>query len=599
MRELEYPFDAKYITKKKKSLRRQLLEDDTKRIHKKIAILGGSTTNEIMLCLELFLLNQGIEPSFYESEYNMYWQDAMFPPQELLDFQPDVIFIHTSSRNITHYPTPRDSAEDVIALLDETYGRFEAMWENLEDIFHCPIIQNNFEQPFYRLMGNRDVCDYRGHLNFVHNLNTKFYEYAASHQTFYINDINYMASCYGLQRWSNPFYYHMYKYVMDLDAVPEFSYNLANIIKSIYGKNKKAFVLDLDNTLWGGVVGDDGPENIEIGQETSTGQLYAEFQSYLKAHQDLGVLLTVNSKNDEENALAGLNRPDSVLKPDDFIIIKANWENKDQNIQAIASELNIGQDALVFVDDNPAERHIVKAQVPAVSVPEVGDETTYLQILDRSGFFEVTNFSTDDLKRNDMYKANAARKKQEANFGDYKEYLRSLEMVAEVDAFSPNYMARIAQLTNKSNQFNLTTRRCTQAEIEEIAADSRYITLYGKLYDKFGDNGVVSVVFGHVDENDSSLFHIDLWLMSCRVLKRDMEVTMMDELIERCMERGIKTIYGYYYPTAKNGMVREFYAGHAYEKIAEDADGNTTWKYDIPADYQPRNTVMKVQKEKA
>ncbi len=599
MKELEYPFDSKYITKKKKSLRRQLLADGSNRITKRIAILGGSTTNEIMLCLELFLLNQGIEPRFYESEYNMYWQDAMFPPQELLDFAPDVIFIHTSSRNITNYPTPRDAAVDVDAMLQETYTHFTTMWEHLEETFHCPIIQNNFEQPFYRLMGNSDVSDYRGRLNFVHRLNTLFYEYAQAHETFYINDINYMASCYGLQRWSNPFYYHMYKYVMDLDAVPEFAYNLANIIKSIYGKNKKALVLDMDNTLWGGVVGDDGPENIEIGQETSTGQLYAEWQSYLKAHQDLGVLLTVNSKNDEENALAGLNRPDSVLKPEDFIVLKANWENKDRNIVEIASELNIGTDALVFVDDNPVERGIVSAQVPGVAVPEVADETTYLQTLDRCGFFEVTNFSSDDLKRNDMYKANAARKKQEASFGDYKDYLRSLEMVAEIDSFSPNYMARIAQLTNKSNQFNLTTKRCTQDEIECFASNPNYITLYGKLFDKFGDNGVVSVVFGHVDDADKTAFHIDLWLMSCRVLKRDMEVAMMDSLVARCVKRGITKIYGYYYPTAKNAMVKNFYGDREFTLASSDDDGNTTWEYRIPANYQPKNEVMEIKNEMA
>ena len=198
-----------------------------------------------------------------------------------------------------------------------------------------------------------------------------------------------------------------------------------------------------------------------------------------------------------------------------------------------------------------------------------------------------------------MYKANAARKKQEASFGDYKDYLRSLEMVAEIDSFSPNYMARIAQLTNKSNQFNLTTKRCTQDEIEGFAADPNYITLYGKLYDKFGDNGVVSVVFGHVDDSDTSVFHIDLWLMSCRVLKRDMEVAMMDSLVARCMERGITKIYGYYYPTAKNAMVKNFYADREFTMISSDDDGNTTWEYDIPSNYQPKNEVMKIKKEMA
>ena len=412
-----------------------------------------------------------------------------------------------------------------------------------------------------------------------------------------------MASCYGLQKWADPFYWHMYKYICAVPAIPELAYNIANIIKSIYGKNKKAFVLDLDNTLWGGIVGDDGPDRIEIGQETSVGQMYSEFQQYLKAHKDLGILLTVDSKNDEENALAGLNRPDSVLKPEDFLVIKANWEPKDRNLTAIAKKLNIGEDSLVFVDDNPAERHIVREQVPGAAVPDIGTPEQYIQMLDRSGFFEVTNFSEDDIKRNEMYQANAARQRQEAGFADYTEYLLSLDMRAEIQPFAPVYMARIAQLTNKSNQFNLTTRRCSLAEIEEIAGKPEYITLYGKLEDRFGDNGVVSVVFGHQgaldlekgpDKGERSQLHIDLWLMSCRVLKRDMEFAMMDELVRRCRERGIKEIYGYYYPTAKNKMVRDFYGLQGFEKVSEDEEGNAVWRLDISAGYRKKNHVITV-----
>jgi FkbH-like protein len=193
-----------------------------------------------------------------------------------------------------------------------------------------------------------------------------------------------------------------------------------------------------------------------------------------------------------------------------------------------------------------------------------------------------------------MYKANAARKKQEASFGDYKDYLRSLEMVAEIDSFSPNYMARIAQLTNKSNQFNLTTKRCTQDEIECFASNPNYITLYGKLFDKFGDNGVVSVVFGHVDDADKTAFHIDLWLMSCRVLKRDMEFAMMDELVEKAKAAGVKKLVGYYYPTAKNAMVKDFYGLQGFTKVSEDAEGNTVWEYEIPEHYEKKQSVIEV-----
>lgn len=595
MKELEYPFHAEYILKKRKSIKKSLLSEEGRQfISKRIAILGGSTTHDLMEMMELFLLNAGIRPVFYESEYNQYWQDVMFDNPELVEFAPELILIHTSTRNIKDFPTVQDANEQVDKLLEAVYQPYEQMWRKIEETYQCSIIQNNFEQPYYRLLGNADFSNIHGRVCFINRLNEKFASYAREHKNFFINDINYMASCYGLQKWADPFYWHMYKYACAVQALPELAYNVTNIIKSIYGKNQKALVLDLDNTLWGGVVGDDGADNIEIGQETSTGQLYSEFQEYIKAHKALGVLLSVNSKNDEENALAGLNRPDSVLKPEDFLVIKANWLNKDRNIIEIAQELNIGTDSLVFVDDNPAERHIVESQVPGVKVPEVEDVVRFITTLDRAGYFEVTSLSEDDLKRNEMYQANAERKKQEASYTDYTEYLRSLDMHAEIRPFSPLYMARIAQLTNKSNQFNLTTKRCSQADIEGFAADPAYITLYGKLEDKFGDNGVVSVVFGHHDAEDITLFHIDLWLMSCRVLKRDMEFAMMDELIRCCREKGIRRLKGYYYKTAKNKMVKEFYQLQGFTKLLEDADENSEWEFVIPEAYETKNKVIRV-----
>ena len=591
MKKLEYPFDSEYILKKKKSIKKTLLGKDTKFISKRIAILGGSTTHDIKLILELFLLNYGIKPVFYESEYAQYWQDVMFDNPELVAFEPELIYIHTTTRNMKEYPAVYAASEEVTALLDEMEKHYTVMWDKIAKKYHCPVIQNNFEMPSYRLLGNKDASVGYGRVNFVMELNRRFYRYANTHENFYINDINYLSACYGLQKWADPFYWHMYKYGLAVPAIPELAFNVANIIKSIYGKNKKALVLDLDNTLWGGIVGDDGPENIEIGQETSLGQIYSEFQSYIKAHKDLGVMLNVNSKNEYENALAGLSRPDSILKPEDFIIVKANWNPKDRNTMEIAQELNIGTDSLVFVDDNPAERHIVEAQIDGISVPEIRTPETYIQILDRSGFFEVTNLSEDDLKRNEMYKANMERKQQETSFADYGDYLKSLEMTAEIKAFSPVYMSRIAQLTNKSNQFNLTTRRCSQSDMEAYAADENYITLYGKLEDKFGDNGVVSVVFGHKEKES---FHIDLWLMSCRVLKRDMEYAMMDVLVEKCREHKITELVGYYYPTAKNKMVKDFYGLQGFEKVSEGEVGNAVWKFQIEETYTNKNNYIKV-----
>ena len=314
----------------------------------------------------------------------------------------------------------------------------------------------------------------------------------------------------------------------------------------------------------------------------------------MKAQKDIGVMLNVNSKNEEENALAGLNHPASILKPEDFIVLKANWEPKSKNMLDIASELNLLPESLVFVDDNPAEREIVRVQIPGAAVPEIGTPEQYIRVLDRCGFFEVTSLSEDDRKRNDMYKANRMREKQRAGFADYGEYLESLEMKGTVRPFEPVYMARIAQLTNKSNQFNLTTRRYTQSEIEQTAGDPDYITLYGKLEDKFGDNGVVSVVIGHKKEGT---LHLDLWIMSCRVLKRDMEYAMMDCLVEECQKAGIQTIKGYYYPTAKNKMVENFYALQGFTKVEEDEKGNTIWLYEIPepyGNYEKKNRYIKM-----
>ena len=595
MRELEYPFDSSFILKKKKSLRRRLFSDGTSRIKKRIAILGGSTTHDIKDVLELFLLNYGIEGEFYESEYAQYFSDVMFDNPELSAFKPDVIFIHTTARNIREFPRLGDSAESVSSLVEDTFAHFEALWRKIAQVYRCPVIQNNFEPPFFRLLGNKDFSDIHGRVNFIMRLNMKFSQYAESHDSFFINDINYLASCFGVQKWADSFYWHMYKYALSFEAIPEFAFNVANIVKSLFGKNKKALVLDLDNTLWGGVVGDDGADNIEIGQETPVAQLYSEFQGYVKAHKDMGVLLAVDSKNEEENARAGLSRPDSVLSFEDFVSFKANWKPKSENMAEIARELNLGADSFVFVDDNPAEREIVRTQVGGCAVPEVtgkgeGDISSFIPILDRSGFFEVTVVSADDLKRTEMYRANVARAQLEASFSSYEDYLRSLEMKAEIGPFCPLYMARIAQLTNKSNQFNLTTKRCTQADIESLAADADCITLYGKLSDKFGDNGVVSVVAGRVAGKE---FHIDLWLMSCRVLKRDMEYAMMDALMEKCAERNIEKVVGYYFPTAKNKMVRDFYALHGFSKAGEDENGNTTWVGSV-AEYKKRNTVISV-----
>lgn len=592
MKELQYPFDQQMLLKKRRSIKRHLLEQSKEFTEKNIAILGGSTTHDIKNMLELFLLNYGIKPLFYESEFGQFWQDAMFDNPELEAFKPDLIYIHTSNRNIAQYPTVTDTEKEIEKLILTEYDRFSGMWDRLSEAYHCPIIQNNFEMPYYRLLGNRDASDIHGRTNFLSRMNQRFYDYANTHKGFYISDINYLSADYGLKTWSDPFYWHMYKYALCLNAIPDLAFNVANIIKSIYGRNKKALVLDLDNTLWGGVIGDDGVDGIEIGHETSMGQVFSEFQEYLKELKQIGVMLNVDSKNEMDNAVAGLKHPEGTLKPDDFIVLKANWQPKDQNFREIAEELNILPESMVFCDDNPAERHIVTEQIPGVEAPIFDKPEHYIYALDRNGFFEVTDLSQDDLKRNEMYVANARRASIQKSFANYQDYLLSLNMSATIRDFERVYLPRIAQLTNKSNQFNLTTKRISESEMEKLSRDENYIRLYGKLTDRFGDNGVISVVIGRV-EGDA--LHIELWLMSCRVLKRNMEHAMLDRLAEEAAARGIRWLIGYYYPTQKNGMVKDFYANFGFSQIAASENGDTVWKLDI-TNYQNKNCVIEVIK---
>ncbi len=589
MRELEYPFDNDLILKKRKSLKRELLEDGSSKIKKNIAILGGSTTANVAQVLELFLLNNKIEPTIYESEYNKFYEDAIFSNPKLDNFKADVFYIHTSVHNITIWPNLCDSAEEIDRKLEEVFKHFKNVWESLENKGGV-IIQNNFEMPSWRLLGNKDATDIHGRVNFVLRLNEKFALYAENKENMFINDVNYLSSVVGLNNWCDPFYWNMYKYCPSVEHIPELAFSVANIIKSVYGKNKKAIVMDLDNTLWGGIVGDDGPENLQIGKESAQGETYAEFQEYLKAQKDLGVLLNIDSKNDYENAIAGLNLESGALKPEDFICIKANWNPKDKNLSEIIQELNLGEDAFVFVDDNPAERHIIKEQLKSVAVPELDKPENYINILDKSGFFEATNISKDDAKRNEMYKANIKRAKAKQSFENYTDYLLSLEMKAEIKPFESAVIPRVSQLTNKSNQFNLTTLRCSVNDIEKMANNENWITLYGRLEDKFGDNGVVAIEAAEIlPSEEGKVAHIRLNLMSCRVLKRDLEFAMLDEMVSIAKEKGVKKVIGYYYPTKKNAMVAELYTELGYTK-KEDC-----WELDVDT-YKKQCNVIEVNK---
>ena len=585
-----YPLDTATILQKKRSLKRTLLEQPGL-IEKKVALLSGSTIGEIKNILELFLLRQGIKPVFYEGGYGLFFENLVFDDGSLEAFAPDLIYIHTSVRNLKLWPNPGDGPGQVQQKLSAEYSRFEQAIRAALG-FGCPVICNNFDLPVYRVMGNREGSALEGRVHFVRQLNQQLASLVQASSNLYLNDLAYLQALHGMDRFSSQTAWYAYKYAVSIDCIPYLCQSIANITKSLFGKNKKALALDLDNTLWGGIVGDDGPEGIVLGSESPAGMAYSEFQSYLKELSSLGVLLNVCSKNQEEAALSGLARADSVLTREDFICFKANWEPKSHNVAAMAKELNILPESIVFVDDNPAEREIVRQELPGVAVPEMTCPEEYIAVLDRSGYFEVTTLSADDAKRSAMYRQNLERSQLEQSFGDYNDYLKSLDMHCQIGRFDAPHAERITQLINKTNQFNLTTRRYTAAEISALMENPDYLTLYGRLTDRFGDNGLVTAIIGH---REGKVLDLELWIMSCRTFKRRLEHAMFDQLVAQAKAMGIETIIGHYYPTAKNLLVRDFYATIGFEQIAQDDEGNLTFAFTGLADYQPQCGVMEIE----
>ena len=581
------------ILMKRRSLRRELLSRPGLQ-ELRIAVLGGSTTEEVVNFLELLLVAEGFQPVFHQSEYGRFYDDAVHDSQALVDFKPQLVYVHTSCLNVRNLPPLGCAEAELAGYVEAEMARYREIWDALEKKLGCQVIQNNFELPAHALLGNMDAVAAGGQSRFLLQLNLAFAEEAARRPKLLLQDVHGISANLGLRQWFDWPRYFSYKILLTAEANLELARSLNALSRALYGKSRKVLVLDLDNTLWGGVIGDDGVDKIQIGRETPVAEAYTAFQEYCLALRNRGVLLAVCSKNNEDVARSGFAHPSSILKLEDFSCFKANWEPKHENLLAIASELNLGVDSFVFIDDNPAERAIIQAQLPDVAVPEVGNDVSkYAEFIDRGRFFEPVSLSKEDLERAALYAGNTQRAEQATKFADYGEYLDSLEMTAEIDAFKPVYLERIAQLTNKTNQFNLTTRRYTLAEMEAAAKDPSSIGLYGKLTDRFGDNGLISIVLGR---SEGATLHMDLWLMSCRVLKREMENAMLDVLAERARARGLETILGYYLPTAKNGMVADFYPRLGFSSIPAPAglpEGTTAWTLDLTA-YQQQNTHIKV-----
>ena len=588
---LEYPLNINYILRKKKLLKRKLLNKGDF-IPKNIAILGGSSTSEIINILEIFLLKNGIKPSFYESEYNKFYEEAVFNIDNLAKFNPDIVYIHTTNKNILIYPNLKDTENDVKILLENELEKYKLVWNSLLKL-NCSIIQNNFDNIVDRSLGNLDFSDIHGQTFFINQLNNAFSENARVIENLYINDINYLSSYLGLKNWFDRVLWYQAKYALSMSAIPELVFNITKIINSIFGQTKKCLVLDLDNTCWGGVIGDDGLDKIVIGKNSALAEAFTSFQIYVNELKKRGIAIAVSSKNDIDNAKEGFRHPETVLEFSDFVAFKANWDEKYLNILDIASELNIGVDSIVFIDDNPMERDIVSSQIHKITVPNIGEKIEkFIDYIDKNGYFEPTNLIDEDIHRNKYYQDNNQRVLEKANFHSYDDFLLSLNMSASIKTFSTLHVDRIIQLTNKTNQFNLTSKKYTFGEIKSLCLNKDYIKIYGKLFDKYGDNGVVSLIIGRIQ---TSVCHIDLWLMSCRVFKRGMEFAMLDEFVNQCRGQKVVEIRGYYFKTSKNKMVSKLYEKCGF-KLIELSDGKSSWVLKIK-NYKNINKTIRLDYE--
>jgi FkbH-like protein len=406
-------------------------------------------------------------------------------------------------------------------------------------------------------------------------------------------DAGFIAQTVGLATWHDPLRWHDAKMPFALDAVPLYADHLCRLLAAARGLSRKCLVLDLDNTLWGGVIGDDGLNGIKLGQGSARGEAHLAVQSLALELRRRGIILAICSKNEEAAALIPFREHDEMLLKEDHIsVFVANWVDKATNLKEIAKTLNIGTDSFVFLDDNPAERERVRQEMPEVAVPEIGDEASdYVRLLSMAGYFEAITFGDEDRKRADMYQANAQRVSALQKVGNLDDYLESLEMVCTITPFDGLGRGRIAQLINKSNQFNLTTRRYTEAQVAEVEAAAEKFAIQVRLVDRFGDNGMISaVIFDRGDEE----WRCDTWLMSCRVLGRRGEEAVLAHVAAAARAAGASSLIGEYLPTPKNVIVEKHFEKLGFSHCADRADGGTVWALDLES-YRPPELPMRIE----
>jgi FkbH-like protein len=538
----------------------------------RVALTGSFTTTQLAQTLRLAARRAGIGMEIYESPYGQYEQEIIHPHSPLYGFNPDVLVLAVQERDL-QLPQYSDCHEEEIAA---EVSRWTRLWEAVAKNSRARLIQYNFALPIEMPMGHLGSRIPGSRYMMVRAVNARIGERAG--HAVSIVDCEYLSALYGKQRWCDPRYWYLAKQAVALDALPLLARHTAAVMAADLGLTRKCLVLDLDNTLWGGIIGEDGLAGIRLGDGVE-GEAFVAFQEYIRRLKNKGVILAVCSKNNEADAKEPFEKhPEMRLKLEDIAMFVANWQSKPDNLRTIATALDLGLDSLVFVDDNPVERAVVRQLLPEVDVvPLPIDPAYFTRALSDYLLFEASSFTAEDLKRTDQYRTRAQIMELKASATNLDDFYRNLFMKAFVAPFDDFHLPRIAQLVGKTNQFNLTTRRHGMSHLQAFINDADCVHFYLRLRDRFADHGLVSLM---IAQRRGETLDIDTWLMSCRVLGRTVEATMLEYLFKRAAQFGCTAVKGTYIPTAKNAMAKDAFAKFGF-KLVEDSGGSSVWKYDL------------------
>ena len=557
----------------------------------RLAVLASSTVAHLLPAIRVGGLRRDIWCQIYEAEYGQYMQELMDKKSGLHRFQPTTILFALDAHHLAAVD-PRTAGETTA---EQALDAIQKCWRLAKDSFGCMILQQTVLPVFPSLMGHNEHRHKASPRHAVARINAGLRTLSDQYGAHLIA-IDERVQDHGIDQWHSHALWRRAKQEIDPRKGPLYGDLVGRMLAAVQGRSYKALVLDLDDTLWGGAVGDDGVAGIDLGQNSALGEAFVEFQKYLLQLSMRGVILAVCSKNDEGNALSPFEQhPEMVLKRSDIACFVANWQDKASNIRQIARALNISLDSLVFVDDNPFEREQVRSELPMVAVPELPeDPALYAHCLADAGYFEALFITDEDRERARQYQANIERDLLKETASDMAGYLRGLQMKMFCGAFDPISIRRVAQLISKSNQFNLTTRRYSEEDVERFSKDPSYTTWRLRLTDRFGDNGIIAVVIGKHLPGEQA-FLIDVWLMSCRVLGRQVEEATLNLIAESAKKLGARKIVGEYCSTEKNGMVRGLYARLGFQPSQQAGGDSTFWE--LPVDsYQPIETFITLVK---